>query len=111
MSYFDFDALHIEDRKMHEVKQLGLQLAKTQASLLLTGEAGVGKTSMGRYIYSKSGSARLYVIECKNAGGFDFSKVDGGTLLIEDLDCANEALQNDLIKIVERTDGSSPRFI
>lgn len=111
MSYFDFDALHIEDRRMHEVKQLSLQLAQTQASLLLVGEAGAGKTSLARYIYSKSRSPRLYVLECKNAGGFDFAKIDGGTLLIEDLDCASEALQAQLMKLVERTDGTRPRFV
>ncbi|KYG70434.1 transcriptional regulator [Bdellovibrio bacteriovorus] len=111
MSYFDFDAIHIEDRRMHEVKQLSLQLAATQASLLILGEAGVGKTSLARYIYAKSRSARLYTLDCKNAGGFDFSKVDGGTLLIEDLDCANLALQNELMKLVERAGTSRPRFI
>lgn len=111
MSYFDFDALHIADRKMHEVKQLSLQLAPTQASLLLIGEAGVGKTSLARYIYTKSRSPRLYCLDCRNAGGFDFSRVDGGTLLIEDLDCASLTLQNELIKLVEKTDGSRPRFI
>lgn len=111
MSYFDFDAIHIEDRRMHEVKQLSLQLAATQASLLILGEAGVGKTSLARYIYAKSRSARLYTLDCKNAGGFDFSKVDGGTLLIEDLDCANLALQNELMKLVERAGSSRPRFI
>lgn len=111
MSYFDFDALHIEDRKMNEVKQLTLQLASTQASLLLLGEAGVGKTSLARYIFAKSRSSRLYCIDCRNAGDFDFSKVDGGTLLIEDLDCASSGLQNELMKLVERTDNTRPRFI
>lgn len=111
MSYFDFDALKIEDRKMHEVKQLSLQLATTQASLLILGEAGVGKTSLARYIYTKSRSPRLYCLDCKNAGGFDFSKVDGGTLLIEDLDCASHALQTELMNLIERKDGSRPRFI
>jgi two-component system response regulator FlrC len=111
MSYFDFDALTIEDRKMHEVKQLGLQLAATQASLLIVGEAGVGKTSLARYIYGKSRSSRLYVLDCKNAGGFDFSRIDGGTLLIEDLDCANSILQSELMKLVERTDSTRPRFV
>lgn len=111
MSYFDFDALHIEDRKMNDVRLLSLQLAPTQASLLIVGDAGVGKTSLARYIYTKSRSPRLYCLDCKNAGGFDFSKVDGGTLLIEDLDCASVALQGELMKLVERNDGSRPRFI
>ncbi|MDG0815352.1 sigma 54-interacting transcriptional regulator [Bdellovibrio svalbardensis] len=111
MSYFDFDALHIEDRKMNEAKQLSLQLAPTQASLLIVGDAGVGKTSLARYIYTKSRSPRLYVLECRNPGGFDFSRVDGGTLMIEDLDCASSALQTELMKLAERTDGTKPRFI
>ncbi len=111
MSYFDFDALHIEDRKMNEAKQLSLQLAPTQASLLIVGDAGVGKTSLARYIYTKSRSPRLYVLECKNPGGFDFTRVQGGTLLIEDLDCASATLQTELMKIAERTDGTKPRFI
>lgn len=111
MSYFDFDALHIEDKRMNEVKQLSLQLAPTQASLLILGDAGVGKTSLARYIYTKGRSPRLYTLDCKNAGGFDFTKIDGGTLLIEDLDCATAALQSELMKLVERTDGSRPRFI
>lgn len=111
MSYFDFDALQIEDRRMNDVKQLSLQLAATQASLLIVGDAGVGKTSLARYIYTKSRSARLYCLDCKNAGGFDFSKIDGGTLIIEDLDCATSSLQMELMKLVERNDGTRPRFI
>lgn len=111
MSYFDFDALHIEDRKMHEVKQLSLQLAPTQASLLVVGEAGVGKTSLARYIYTKSRSPKLYCLDAKNSEGFEFNKVEGGTLIIEDLDCASPSLQSELMKLVERQDGTRPRFI
>lgn len=111
MSYFDFDALHIEDRKMHEVKQLSLQLAPTQASLLVVGEAGVGKTSLARYIYTKSRSPKLYCLDAKNSEGFEFNKVEGGTLIIEDLDCASASLQGELMKLVERQDGTRPRFI
>lgn len=111
MSYFDFDALHIEDKKVNEAKQLSLQLAPTQASLLIVGDAGVGKTSLARYIYTKSRSSRLYVLECKNPGGFDFARVEGGTLIVEDLDAASSAIQTELMKLAERTDGTKPRFI
>ncbi|MEN0058221.1 MAG: sigma 54-interacting transcriptional regulator [Bdellovibrio sp.] len=111
MSYFDFDALQIENRKMHEMKQLGLQLAGTQASLLISGDAGAGKTSLARYVYTKSRSPRLYCLDAKNAAGFDFSRIEGGTLLIEDLDMASPALQAELMKLVEREISSRPRFI
>lgn len=114
MSYFDFDSLQIEDRKMHEVKQLSLQLAPTQASLLMVGEADIGKTSLAHYVFRKNRSPRIYCLECKNGAGFDFAefeKVDGGTLLVEDLDCANIFMQNELMKIVERTGSSRLRFI
>lgn len=109
MSYFDFDALHIENAKAREVKQLALQLASTQASLLVVGDAGVGKTSLARYLYTKSKSPRLYVLECRNPGGFDFSKVDGGTLIVEDLDSASAHLQTELMKLVQSP--QRPRFI
>jgi two-component system response regulator FlrC len=109
MSYFDFDALNIENAKAREVKQLALQLASTQASLLIVGDAGVGKTSLARYLYTKSRSPRLYVLECRNPGGFDFSKVEGGTLIVEDLDSASVHLQTELMKLIQSP--QRPRFI
>lgn len=111
MSYFDFDALHIEDQRMHEVKQLSLQLAGTQASLLIVGDAGVGKTSLARYIFVKSRSPKICVLDCKNPLAFDFTKVDGGTLIIEDLDCADVNLQAEIMKIFEKDLSQRPRFI
>lgn len=111
MSYFDFDSLSIIDRKTNETKQLSLQLAPTQASLLILGEVGVGKTSLARFIHNKSRSNKIHILECRNSDGFDFSKINGGTLLIEDLDCATPVVQVELMKISERSDGTRPRFI
>lgn len=111
MSYFDFDEIRFDDVKMNDVRRLALQLAPTQASLIVVGDAGSGKTSLARYIHLKSRAPRIYILECKNPAGFDFTKVDGGTLLIEDLDSASLALQSDLMKLVERKDASRPRFI
>lgn len=111
MSYFDFDEIRFEDSKMNDVKKLALQLAPTQASLVIMGDSGSGKTSLARYIYSKSRSQRLYVLDCKNPGGFDCTKIDGGTWLIEDLDQADLLLQAEIMKVVERKDNSRPRFI
>jgi two-component system response regulator AtoC len=111
MSYFDFDSLPVEDNKMIEVMRLTKQLAATQASLLIGGEAGVGKTSLARYIFSRSRSPRIYCLECKNPAGFDFMTIDGGTLLIEDLDCAQPHIQSEIIKLTDRKDSSRPRFI
>jgi two-component system response regulator FlrC len=111
MSHFDFDSLHIEDRKTNETRQLSLQLAPTQASLLIMGDVGVGKSSLARYIHCKSRAPRFYKLECRNSEAFDISKIDGGTLLIEDLDCASASTQVELMKLSERTDASKPRFI
>jgi Response regulator containing CheY-like receiver, AAA-type ATPase, and DNA-binding domains len=111
MSYFDFDALHSEDKKMHEIKQLALQLAPTQASILVQGEAGTGKTSLARYVHTKSRAARLYVVECKTTQFLDLSKISSGTLIVEDIDCASAALQADLLSLFARTDGERPRMI
>ncbi len=111
MSYFDFDALNIAGKKMSDVKQLALQLAPTQASLLIIGDVGVGKTSLARYIFSQSRSKRLHILDCKNPDSFDLSKIDGGTLLIEDLDLASSGLQAELVQLIERNNPSRPRFI
>lgn len=111
MSYFDFDALQLEDRKMREIKQLSLQLAPTQAGILIFGGVGTGKTSLARYIHGKSRAARIQVLECKGFKEFDFSKVQSGTLLVEDLDQASMAVQSELLRLVERPEGERPRFI
>lgn len=111
MSDFDFDALSIEDKKMLETKQLGLQLAPTQASLLICGDTGVGKTSFAHFIHKKSRSAKLTVLDCRHCSSFDFNLTEGGTIIIEDLDCASPLVQQELMKIAARTDGARPRFI
>lgn len=111
MSYFDFDSVETKNTRMFESLQLGRQLSSTQASLLISGEVGVGKTSLARYLFNRSRSPRLYVLECKNTAGFDFSLVQGGTLLIEDIDCAPANLQQQILDVYNRQDGSRPRFI
>jgi two-component system response regulator FlrC len=111
MSYFDFDAIPLEDRKMQELKHLSLQLAGTQASIMITGDAGTGKSSLARYIYTKSKSSKLYVIQCKNVQQVELSQIDGGTLLVEDLDCASLQVQEDLMSLLARQDKKKPRVI
>jgi two-component system response regulator FlrC len=111
MSYFDFDALHMEDKKMHEIKQLALQLAPTLASILLHGEAGTGKTSLARYIYTKSRAPRLHVVECRKVQSLDVTQIPNCTLIVEDIDCASTTLQADLLSLFERKEGERPRVI
>jgi two-component system, NtrC family, response regulator AtoC len=111
MSYFDFDAFQFEDKKMNDMRQLALQLAPTQASLLIHGAAGTGKTSLARYIFTKSKSPILHELNCNQPELFDFTACQGGTLLIEDLDCARQGTQAELMKLVERTGPNRPRFI
>ena len=111
MSYFDFDAIPLEDRKMQEVMHLCLQLAGTQASILITGEAGTGKSSLARYIYVKSKSPKLHLQQCKTMQTLDIQQIDGGTLIVEDLDCATTQVQESLLSLLERKDKNKPRLI
>lgn len=111
MSYFDFDAIETRDKKMQEILQMSAQMVGTQANIMISGDPGVGKTSLARFIHQKGQKQQLTVIECKNRAEFDGANLSGGTILLEDIDTATAAFQTGLSHFLENSTGKRPRII
>ncbi len=111
MSYFDFDTVQTNERQMQGVLHLALQMASTQANVLLVGDAGVGKTSLARYIHQKSKRAKIQVIECKSNPQFPVEIPAGATLILEDIDQASLSFQSELVKYLELLSASRARIV
>lgn len=127
-----------DDAAMRDVMRLADQVAGSSASVLLTGESGVGKEVMARYIHarSKRADAPFIAINCaaipdqlleselfgheKNAftgaqarriGKFE--EANGGTLLLDEISEMDLRLQAKLLRaiqerVIDRVGGTKP---
>lgn len=127
-----------DDGAMRDVMRMADQIAGSSASVLLTGESGVGKEVMARYIHarSKRADAPFIAVNCaaipeqlleselfgheKNAftgaqarriGKFE--EADGGTLLLDEISEMDLRLQAKLLRaiqerVIDRVGGSKP---
>jgi DNA-binding NtrC family response regulator len=127
-----------DDVAMRDVMRMADQIAGSSASVLLTGESGVGKEVMARYIHarSKRTDAPFIAVNCaaipeqlleselfgheKNAftgaqarriGKFE--EADGGTLLLDEISEMDLRLQAKLLRaiqerVIDRVGGSKP---
>lgn len=111
MSYFDFDAVETKDKKMLEVLHLSRQMAETQANILISGDAGTGKTSLSRFVHQRSRKQQLQVIECRHRANFDEIALQEGTLLLEDIDAATAGFQAGLVNYLENVKTKKIRVI
>jgi DNA-binding NtrC family response regulator len=126
------------DPAMHSVLALAEQVAPSDASILITGESGVGKEVMARYIHQKSRrAARPFIsVNCAaipenlleselfghEKGAFTgavarrigkFEEADGGTLLLDEISEMDGRLQAKLLRAlqereIDRVGGSRP---
>jgi two-component system response regulator FlrC len=126
------------DPSMQSVLALADQVAASDASILITGESGVGKEVMARYVHQKSRRAKRPFISVNCAaipenlleselfghekGAFTgavarrigkFEEADGGTLLLDEISEMDGRLQAKLLRAlqereIDRVGGSRP---
>jgi DNA-binding NtrC family response regulator len=126
------------DPSMLAVVKLADQVAASEASILVTGESGVGKEVLARYVHAKSKrSDRPFIsVNCAaipenlleselfghEKGAFTgalarrigkFEEADGGTLLLDEISEMDARLQAKLLRalqerVIDRVGGSKP---
>ncbi len=127
-----------EDAGMKQVIALADQIAASDASILITGESGVGKEVVARYVHKKSkrGEAPFIAVNCAaipehlleselfghEKGAFTgavarrigkFEEADGGTLLLDEISEMDLRLQSKLLRalqerVIDRVGGGKP---
>ncbi len=127
-----------QDSAMIEIKTLADQIAPSDASVLITGESGVGKEVMARYLHKRSRRAEKPYISINCAaipenlleselfghekGAFTgavarrigkFEEADGGTLLLDEISEMDIRLQAKLLRAIQereidRVGGAKP---
>jgi len=128
----------LADPAMRAVVQLADQVAASEASILITGESGVGKEVMARHLHTRSRRADKAFISVNCAaipdnlleselfghekGAFTgavarrigkFEEADGGTLLLDEISEMDVRLQAKLLRaiqerVIDRVGGSKP---
>ncbi|MGE0044947.1 MAG: sigma-54 interaction domain-containing protein [Hyphomonadaceae bacterium] len=128
----------VEDPAMKQVMALADQVAGSEASILITGESGVGKEVMARYVHSKSkrGAKPFIAVNCAaipeslleselfghEKGAFTgavarrigkFEEANGGTLLLDEISEMDFRLQAKLLRaiqerVIDRVGGQKP---
>ena len=127
-----------EDAAMKQVITLADQIAGSDASIMITGESGVGKEVVARYVHKKSKrkDKPFIAVNCAaipeqlleselfghEKGAFTgavarrigkFEEADGGTLLLDEISEMDLRLQSKLLRalqerVIDRVGGSKP---
>ncbi|MEJ2092539.1 MAG: sigma-54 dependent transcriptional regulator [Syntrophobacterales bacterium] len=132
------DTLLFRDRKMEQLMELVHTIADTQATVLITGESGTGKSILAQYVHKQSsrrqkpfikiscGSLSETLLESELFGHVrgaftgairdkkgKFEYAHGGTVFLDDINSASPNLQVKLLRVlqektIERVGGNTP---
>ena len=119
-------SVEVRSREFQRVIQLADRVAKFDSSVLITGETGVGKEVVARYIHSQSprSNAPFVAINCgalpetllesalfgHKAGAFTgatkdrpglFEEAEGGTIFLDEIGDTTPALQLKLLRVLQ----------
>ncbi len=119
-------SVEVRSREFQRVVELAERVARFDSSVLITGETGVGKEVVARYIHSKSprSGAPFVAINCgalpetllestlfgHKAGAFTgatkdrpglFEEADGGTIFLDEIGDTTPALQLKLLRVLQ----------
>ena len=122
----DADALGTESPSMRRVMGLAARIARSDATVLITGESGVGKERLARWLHRASprASGRFIAVNCGAfpdslldselfghvRGAFTgaqqdrrglFEDADGGTLLLDEIGDVSASMQVKLLRVLE----------
>ena len=134
----DTSKVIIEDEAMKSIYQFALQVAPSDASVLITGESGTGKEVIAKYVHRNSRRSRkpLICVNCAaipenlleselfghEKGAFTgaiarrigkFEEANGGTLLLDEISEMDIRLQAKLLRVIQervidRVGGTKP---
>ena len=125
-SHIENSVLIVNEEKMQSLKAMVSRVAKTDATVLLCGESGVGKEVFARYIHNQSPRANeaFVAINCAaipenmlesilfgyEKGAFTgahqahpgkFEQAQGGTLLLDEISEMDVSLQAKLLRVLQ----------
>lgn len=110
MSSIDFDLMQFESASMNSLLATVDKVAPSQASVLISGALGTGKSTLAQYIHRRSQKNSVVVIDLKNSDSNTFSE-DAETIILENIEYASTDLQRHLFERINNLNQRNQRFI
>ncbi len=111
MSYFEFENYISKNFKFSQQIELANQSAKSNVTILISGPSGSGKTSLALSIHRISDQQQFIVFDCSANEKFDNSLNSSQTLIIDNIDMADDQIQKEIFQLLQADEKNRPRVI
>lgn len=111
MSYFDLENYQSKNEQMKGQIELAFQSAQMAVNMLITGPIGSGKTSLAFSLQKKIPLNQIIIFDCESNEKLPSSITENTTLLIENIDVADDYLQRDILQLILQSESHRPRLI